>query len=121
MKNTLRVEELFQLGLAAYLAYQLPYSGWIYWVLFLAPDISMLGYLVNTRIGALAYNVFHHKGVAILLYLIGLYLNVSVLLFAGLLLYGHSAFDRMLGYGLKYEDDFKHTHLGWIGKKEIKQ
>jgi len=32
-------------------------------------------------------------------------------------LYGHSSFDRLCGYGLKYVDDFKHTHLGWIGKK----
>jgi hypothetical protein len=31
-------------------------------------------------------------------------------------LLGHSSFDRVLGYGLKYDDDFKHTHLGWIGK-----
>ena len=23
--------------------------------------------------------------------------------------------DRMFGYGLKYDDAFKHTHLGWIG------
>ncbi|WP_206365138.1 DUF4260 family protein [Sphingobacterium corticibacterium] len=22
--------------------------------------------------------------------------------------------DRIFGYGLKYLDDFKHTHLGWI-------
>lgn len=26
--------------------------------------------------------------------------------------------DRIFGYGLKYSDDFKHTHLGMIGKKE---
>ncbi|MDE1192697.1 MAG: hypothetical protein PW786_11245 [Arachidicoccus sp.] len=23
----------------------------------------------------------------------------------------------MLGYGLKLDDNFKNTHLGWIGKK----
>jgi hypothetical protein len=31
-------------------------------------------------------------------------------------LFGHSAFDRMLGYGMKYTDSFQHTHLGLIGK-----
>jgi hypothetical protein len=42
----------------------------------------------------------------------------SELLFAALVLYGHSSMDRMLGYGLKYADDFKHTHLGWLGKSK---
>jgi len=29
----------------------------------------------------------------------------------------HVAVDRALGYGLKFNDDFQHTHLGWIGNK----
>ena len=29
-----------------------------------------------------------------------------------LLLFGHSAMDRALHYGLKYPDRFEHTHLG---------
>jgi hypothetical protein len=119
MKNSLRLEEALQLVLAAYLAYQLPYAGWVYWALFLIPDVGMLGYIFNTNIGAFTYNLFHHKGVAILLYLIGLYLSSDVLQFTGLLLFGHSAFDRMLGYGLKFSDDFKHTHLGWVGKNSV--
>ncbi len=32
-------------------------------------------------------------------------------------LFAHSSMDRMLGYGLKYEDSFGNTHLGMIGKK----
>ena len=36
---------------------------------------------------------------------------------AGLILFGHAAWDRLLGYGLKYNDSFHKTHLGWIGKK----
>jgi hypothetical protein len=35
---------------------------------------------------------------------------------AGLIMFGHSAFDRLLGYGLKFKDSFNHTHLGHIGK-----
>lgn len=116
MKNYLRLEEALQVVVAVYFAYQLPYAWWWYWVLFLTPDISMLGYLFNTRIGAISYNLFHHKGIAILLFLVGAYMKNDMLTYTGLLLYGHSAFDRMLGYGLKYSDDFKHTHLGWIGK-----
>ncbi|HAJ82706.1 MAG TPA: DUF4260 domain-containing protein, partial [Zunongwangia profunda] len=32
------------------------------------------------------------------------------------ILFGHSAMDRIFGYGLKYEDNFKNTHMGWFGK-----
>jgi hypothetical protein len=120
MKNSLRLEEALQFILAAYLAHHLPYAAWLYWALFLTPDLGMLGYIFNTRIGALTYNLFHHKAIAIILYLIGLYFSINSLQFVGLLLFGHSAFDRMLGYGLKFNDDFKHTHLGWIGKNSIK-
>ncbi|MBV6397568.1 MAG: hypothetical protein HFACDABA_03182 [Anaerolineales bacterium] len=31
-------------------------------------------------------------------------------------LFGHSSFDRVLGYGLKHEDAFQNTHLGRIGR-----
>lgn len=76
----------------------------------------MIGYLVNTRIGAWLYNIVHHQGVAIVVGLIGLWRGDAAVEFAGLLLFGHSAMDRIFGYGLKYEDDFKNTHLGRIGK-----
>jgi len=117
MKNILRIEEALQFILSVYLVNQLPYAGWVYWAFFLAPDLGMLGYLVNTKTGALFYNVLHHKGIALGIYLAGLYLNTPELLFTGLLLFGHSSFDRIFGYGLKYSDNFKNTHLGWIGKQ----
>lgn len=116
MKTILRLEEALQLLLAIYLVNQLSFPGWLYWVLFLAPDIGMLGYIINPKTGAFLYNVLHHKGIAIALYLTGIYFNIPELAFAGLVLLGHSAFDRIFGYGLKYKDHFKNTHLGWIGK-----
>lgn len=116
MKNLLRLEELMQLGLTVFLFIFLPYAWWWYVVLFLLPDIGILGYVVNPRVGALTYNVLHHKGIAIAVYILGLSQGIFELQFAGLLLFGHSAFDRFMGYGLKYSDNFKNTHLGWIGK-----
>lgn len=116
MKKILSIEEAGQFLLAVYLFNQLPYSGWVYAVLFLAPDISMLGYIFGNRVGAWSYNLFHHKGIAVMVYLFGVYISSNVMMLAGLLLFGHSAFDRILGYGLKYPDNFKNTHLGWIGK-----
>jgi hypothetical protein len=117
MKNLLRIEEAFMLGLAVYLNSFLPFAGWVFWALFLLPDIGMLGYVINTRVGAITYNLFHHKGIAIAIYLAGYFLTMHELTLAGVVLFGHSSFDRMLGYGLKYPDNFKNTHLGWIGNK----
>jgi hypothetical protein len=76
----------------------------------------MLGYLLNTRIGAYTYNLVHHRGIALTLAAIGLLVAANILVAIGILLFAHSSFDRMIGYGLKYNDDFKHTHLGWMGK-----
>lgn len=115
MKNLLRFEEAAMFALALYLNSFLPYAGWVFWAWFLAPDLGMLGYLINPKLGALTYNLLHHKGIAIALYLLGLTLNIQELTFAGVLLFGHSSFDRIFGYGLKYTDHFKNTHLGWIG------
>ena len=72
----------------------------------------MLGYLINTKIGAISYNLFHHKLVAVAFIITGYYLKETTLLTIGLLLYTHSSFDRIWGYGLKYSDSFKNTHLG---------
>src|SRR4051812_24843697 len=105
MKNLLKVEEACMVLLSIYLYTLLPYAWWLYVVLFLAPDISMLGYLINTMVGAFTYNFFHHKGVAILCYLLGIYIHFEPLQFLGLLLFGHSSFDRIMGYGLKYLND----------------
>lgn len=116
MKNLIKAEEALMLALAVYLNQQLSMAGWWFWALFLAPDIGMVGYLINPRAGAFTYNLFHHKGVAVAFYLGGLFLQNEVLQFTGLLLFGHSSFDRMLGYGLKFNDSFQHTHLGMIGK-----
>lgn len=116
MKNLIRLEEAFMLALAIYLNTFLSFAPWLYWILFLAPDIGMIGYIVNSRLGAFTYNLLHHKGIAVACYLIGIHFANEPLQFIGLLLFGHSAFDRMLGYGLKYADSFHNTHLGWIGK-----
>src|ERR1700748_1897071 len=119
MKNTLRSEELFTTLAAIYFLYlyNLGLPVWIWIPLFLSPDISMLGYLVNTRAGAFTYNVFHHRGLALVLAFAGYFAHVPVLLTIGILLFAHSSFDRVMGYGLKYADNFKHTHLGWLPAK----
>jgi hypothetical protein len=116
MKFLLTLEELAQLVLAFVLYV---FSGDVWWHFFawlLAPDLSMIGYLAGPKIGAWIYNLFHHKALAIACFIFGLYMDLEWLSLAGLILFGHSAMDRMFGYGLKHIDSFSHTHLGWIGK-----
>lgn len=131
MKNLIKLEEVAQFGACALALYILGVPWWVFPILLLGPDVSMLGYLVNTQVGAISYNLFHHKGIALLALCSGAYaaqdefllvfaglqqLHDLPLLLIGLILYGHASMDRVFGYGLKFGDSFQHTHLGWIGK-----
>lgn len=100
--------------LSIYLFSFLDYAWWIYPALILTPDIGMIGYAINTKAGAFSYNLFHHKGIAILVGFLGFWWALPSLQLAGIILFGHASFDRMLGYGLKHPDSFKHTHLGQL-------
>lgn len=118
MDLTIKIEEAAITAVCIYLLtnYHLGLPVWMWALLFFSPDFSMLGYLLSSRIGAVSYNLFHHRAVALVLLTFGFLMNLDVLIAGGLLLAAHSSFDRMLGYGLKFPDDFKHTSLGWIGK-----
>ena len=88
MKNLLKLEEFLLFGLALFLFAQLDYGwGW-YALLFLAPDLSMLGYLTNPLAGAWTYNLVHHQGLAVAIYVLGYFLSIPWLMFAGTLLVG---------------------------------
>jgi Domain of unknown function (DUF4260) len=119
MKTILKLEEAAMTAMGIYLLtiYNLHLSFWIWAILFFSPDIGMLGYLVNTKVGAAVYNLFHHKGIAIAIAATGYYLHNDVLTAIGILLFAHASFDRIMGYGLKYADSFKNTHLGNLEKK----
>jgi len=118
MKNLLKLEELAQFILAIVLFSQLQYAWWVFPLCILLPDVSALGYLVNTKVGALMYNLFHHKLLGICVLIIGFWLHMPIISLVGIILFAHSTMDRMFGYGLKYNDNFKHTHLGWIGNNK---
>ncbi len=116
MKTIIKLEELGLFILGIYLFSLLNYQWWWFLVLILAPDFSMLGYLFGNKSGAFFYNIFHHRGIAVLVYILGFYFKIEILQLAGIILFSHSAMDRFFGYGLKYESGFKYTHLGEIGK-----
>ncbi len=115
MNLLLKIEETLMLALGIYLFGLLNYQWWWFLVLILAPDIGMIGYLFGNRAGAALYNIFYHKAVAIALYLLGSYLSLPLCQLTGIILFSHSAMDRIFGYGLKYDKGFKFTHLGEIG------
>lgn len=118
MAYTIQVEEAAITAVSIYFLsrFNLGISIWIWVPLFFSPDLSMLGYLLNTCVGAMSYNLFHHRGLALAIFAVGFLMHTDLLISIGLLLVAHSSFDRMLGYGLKFSDDFKHTNLGWMGK-----
>jgi hypothetical protein len=87
------------------------FSWGLFALLFLAPDLSMLGYLVNARWGAAFYNLVHTYAGPVVLLLLSLVLPAPALAPFGLIWLAHLGFDRMLGFGLKYPTFFKDTHL----------
>lgn len=104
---------MFALGVVAYVWLGQPW--WLFVLLLLAPDISMLGYLRGPRAGMLAYNLAHTYVAPALLALLGL--AVGPLAFGLAAIWtAHIGVDRLLGYGLKQADGFEHTHLGPVGK-----
>ncbi|EAR02329.1 DUF4260 domain-containing protein [Maribacter sp. HTCC2170] len=117
MKLLIKLEEVMMLVLGIFMFGLLGYQWWWFLVLILAPDIGMVGYLFGNKVGAISYNLFHHKGLAILIYFIGMYFSMPICQLAGIILFSHASLDRALGYGLKFEKGFKFTHLGEIGKK----
>lgn len=86
-------------------------------MLILAPDLSMLGYLLGSRAGALTYNVAHTTVLPLALGVVGAFSGWPVVVALALIWLAHVGIDRMLGYGLKYPDRFGHTHLGSIGPR----
>jgi hypothetical protein len=87
-------------------------ASWILFVvLVLAPDLSMLGYLLGVRLGAALYNFFHVLGVPLLLIAFSILFKQLWLLPYGLIWTAHIGVDRLLGYGLKYPTRFRDTHF----------
>jgi len=90
------------------------HSWLMFALLFLVPDLSMLGYLAGARAGALVYNVVHtYTGPLALAAVLLLTGGPLVIPFVWL---AHIGLDRALGYGLKYPTAFQDTHLGRIGR-----
>jgi Domain of unknown function (DUF4260) len=108
----LRLEGLAVATISAALYARTGVSWWLFAALWLAPDLSMLGYLGRPCRGARIYNAFHTYVLPAVLALAALLLHANVLLAVALIWANHIGVDRLLGFGLKYSDGFRWTHLG---------
>ena len=111
MKNLLRLEEAALFAFAIFLYSREPYPWWLFPLVLLLPDVGMLGYAASTKIGAIVYNLVHHRALSIVMLIVSYSLENHLLILCALILFAHSTLDRIFDYGLKYSDDFKHTHL----------
>ena len=113
----LRIEEAALLILPIVAYQHLHYSWPLFALLFLAPDLFMLGYLANVRLGAAAYNLVHTLTLPLILLLTGYIKHWQLPSAIALIWVAHIAIDRLLGFGLKYPTFFKDTHLQRIPSK----
>jgi hypothetical protein len=112
----LRLEALAVLA-ASLAGYQiLGGNWWLFALLILVPDLSIIGFAAGNRTGALIYNLVHSYAFALVLGAIGYFAGNIFVVTLALIWTTHIAADRVLGYGLKYPEGFGQTHLGVMGK-----
>jgi hypothetical protein len=112
----LRLEGLAVALLTAALYARTGASWWLFAALWIVPDLSLLGYLASPCRAARVYNTLHTYLLPGLLALAALLTHAQGPLVAIALIWAnHIGIDRMLGYGLKYAEGFRFTHLGHIG------
>ena len=116
VRNLLRAEGFVLLSFAVALYWRSGGDWKQFAILFLAPDLSLLGYAAGPRIGAAAYNTLHSTIGPLLLAVLGIALSLQLATLLALIWIAHVGFDRALGYGLKHIRGFGFTHLGRIGR-----
>jgi len=117
MNLLLKLEEGAIFALCILLFSKLDFAWWWFPALLFLPDIGMIGYLINPKIGAYTYNLFHFRLVAAMVAAYAFTYGNDLWKLAAIILVAHISFDRLLGYGLKHVDSFNNTHLGVIGKQ----
>ena len=108
----LRAEGAAALAGAVWAYGQTGQGWWLFAVLLLVPDLSMLGYLNGARTGAVTYNLAHAYLAPVFLLVAGWAAVLPLAVGIALIWVAHIGLDRALGFGLKYARGFKATHLG---------
>lgn len=103
-------------GLAVFLACLFVYNkleaSWpLFFILWLAPDLSLIGYLIDKHCGAILYNLAHTYLFTLSIAFAGMAMQNNLLIAIGVIFTSHIGLDRLLGFGLKYDSGFKDSHL----------
>ncbi|HJE19136.1 MAG TPA: DUF4260 domain-containing protein [Aliicoccus persicus] len=111
MSNLVRLENAIIFIAIVTIYFMFGFSVWTFLILLLVPDLFMLGYLVDRKIGSYIYNIGHSYIIPILITLLYLAIGADILLIISLIWLAHISMDRTFGYGLKYTDSFDKTTI----------
>ena len=101
----------FMVGCITYY-FHLGYSGTVFALCFFLPDLSIFAYLKGPRLGAAVYNAVHFYIFPLLIGGYAAYSGNGTAMQVVLIWGAHISFDRVVGWGLKYDDSFCNTDLG---------
>ncbi len=91
---------------------QMDFSWGVFALLFFVPDLSLFAYVKGPRLGGIIYNMAHCFIGPILLGIFSWFSGDTLMQAIALIWLAHAAFDRALGWGLKYPDSFCNTDMG---------
>lgn len=111
VRPIIRIENFFIAMLAIISYFVLGGSWWVLLLLVLVPDLSMLAYLINPKVGSYIYNLAHSYTFPIIAVATGWYFHLDTLILLSLICIIHIGIDRAIGFGLKYPTNFKDTHI----------
>ena len=111
MGDLIRLENTFVFITAVIVYFMFGFSVWLFLIFLLVPDVFMLGYLLNNKIGSYVYNIGHSYIIPILITLLYLAIGENLLLGIALIWLAHISMDRAIGYGLKYASGFDKTTI----------
>jgi hypothetical protein len=111
IRTIIRIEGVLFFIIALIVYLQLGGNILLFFLFLLFPDLSMLGYRKDLKTGALLYNLVHNYATGIIVFALGLITGTDLLGYTGLIIFAHVGMDHAFGYGLKYPDGFKKTHM----------
>lgn len=111
VKKVIHIEYGAAFILLLFIYSHLEFSLWLFFLLLFVPDVTMIGYFINAKVGATLYNIGHNLILPIFCCGLSLSLSNKIGLLLTLIWLAHIAMDRCLGYGLKYPHAFKETHM----------
>jgi len=110
----LRIEGLIVFLLSVYFYFNGGGDIILFFVAWVLPDLGMIGYVKNSKLGSLTYNLTHTYIIPLILALFFILIDNSFGLQMMYVWFSHLGLDRLAGYGLKYPDKFKNTHMNKV-------